>query len=138
MLNIQQAAQRTDLSSKMIRHYEQLGLLPPVPRTASGYRQFEAPHIEALHFIRRARLLGFSMAQIADLLAMSRNPDRSSRAVKQLAQQHRATVDQRLRELQALRDTLDGMIAACPGDESPDCAILDDLQSEAVRQTPGA
>jgi len=132
-MNIQQAARHSGLSAKMIRHYEQLGLLPPVPRTDAGYRQFDERHMEVLRFIRRARLLGFPISRIAELLALWQNPARSSREVKQLAMQHLAAVDEQLLELQALRETLDGMIAACPGDESPDCAILADLGDDAAK-----
>lgn len=126
-MNIGEAAQRAGVSAKMIRHYEQTGLLKPAARSAAGYRQYNSQSVEVLRFIRQARVLGFSIRQIDDLLRLWQDPLRSSRAVKQVAQQHLLEVENKMRELAAMKATLERMIAACPGNEDPDCAILEQL-----------
>lgn len=126
-MNIGEAAKLSGLSAKMIRHYEQIKLLKPAERTAAGYRQYDAQNIEVLTFIRQARLLGFSIAQIDELLGLWQDPERPSRAVKQVAQQHLHEVEHKMRELAAMQTTLQQMINACPGDEGSACAILEQL-----------
>ena len=126
-MNIGEAAKSSGLSAKMIRHYEQIKLLKPAARTAAGYRQYDAQNIAVLTFIRQARVLGFSIAQIDELLSLWQDPERPSRAVKQVAQQHLHEVEHKMRELAAMQATLQQMISACPGDEGPACAILEQL-----------
>ena len=132
LLNIGEAAKRSGLSAKMIRHYEQIQLLRPAKRSAAGYRQYNSQNMEILKFIRQARLLGFSMAQIDALLSLWQNPQRSSRAVKKVAQQHLQEVEHKMRELSAMQRTLQQIIKACPGNESSDCAILEQLSSPST------
>ena len=128
-MNIGEAAKKAGVSAKMIRHYEQIKLLQPAGRTAAGYRQYDEADIERLKFIRRARLLGFSIRQIDELLSLWQNPHRSSRAVKRVAQQHLQDVEHKMRELALMQATLQQMISACPGDEGSRCAILEQLSS---------
>ena len=77
-MNIGQAAQQSGVSAKMIRHYESIGLVAEARRTDGGYRIYDANDIHTLRFIRRARDLGFSMKQIAQLLGLWRNRRRAS------------------------------------------------------------
>ena len=81
-MNIGEAAARSGVSAKMVRHYESLGLVPQVARTDSGYRQYTGKEVHTLRFIRRARDLGFSMAEIGELLKLWQNQRRSSASVK--------------------------------------------------------
>ena len=67
MLNIGQAAAASGVSAKMIRHYEEVGMLPAARRTASGYRQYGETDVQTLRFIRHSRDLGFSLAEITEL-----------------------------------------------------------------------
>lgn len=126
-MNIGQAAAATGLSAKMIRHYEQRGLLKPTQRSDAGYRQYQQKDIEILKFIRRARVLGFALADITGLLALWQNPQRSNTVVKQVAQQHLAGVEQKLQELHAMKQTLQQMMAQCAADGGAHCAILQHL-----------
>ena len=128
-MNIGAAAKSSGLSAKMIRHYEHIGLLKPAARSANGYRRYNEQSIEVLRFIRQARLLGFSIAQIDALLALWQDPKRSSRAVKAVAEQHLQEVQHKMQELMAMQSTLERLIHACPGDDNPRCAILEQLST---------
>ena len=127
-LNIGEAATRSGVSAKMVRHYELLGLLPAVKRTDSGYRQYGQKEVHTLRFIRRARDLGFGMAEIAELLKLWQNRKRSSAAVKRIALEHVADLERRITEMTAMKQTWEQLAACCHGDERPDCPILDDLE----------
>ncbi|AEG93991.1 Cu(I)-responsive transcriptional regulator [Ramlibacter tataouinensis] len=126
--NIGQAARRSGVSAKMVRHYESLGLLPAVQRTDAGYRQYTEREVHTLRFIRRARDLGFSMAEIADLLKLWQNRRRSSADVRRIASRHVQDLDRRIAEMQAVRATLQHLVHCCQGDQRPDCPILDELE----------
>ena len=125
--NIGEAAARSGVSAKMVRHYESLGLLPKVGRTDSGYRQYTGKEIHTLRFVRRARDLGFSMAEIAELLKLLQDRRRASANVKRIALTHVADLDRRMKELEAMKRTLERLADCCHGDQRPDCPILDDL-----------
>ncbi|HET8869141.1 MAG TPA: Cu(I)-responsive transcriptional regulator [Aquabacterium sp.] len=131
-LNIGEAAAIAGVSSKMIRHYEQIGLISPAQRSESGYRQYSDQDVAVLRFIKRARVLGFSIEQIAELLSLWSHRDRHSREVKSLATQHLHQIEEKLQELTQLRQELTHLIQACHGNDHPDCAILDRLGVEAV------
>ncbi|MGE4336948.1 MAG: Cu(I)-responsive transcriptional regulator [Pigmentiphaga sp.] len=127
-MNIGEAAKASKVSAKMIRYYEQIGLIPPVGRADSGYRIYMQADIHRLNFIRRARDLGFSVAEISNLLSLWNDQSRQSADVKRLAEQHIAELEQRMANLRQMTDTLKTLIACCAGDDRPDCPILDELQ----------
>lgn len=126
-VNIGAAAQASGVSAKMLRHYESLGLLGEVARTDAGYRQYTAADIHTLRFIKRARDLGFSMAEIAALVGLWHDRQRASGDVKRLAQTHVVELEKRIAALQDMRRTLQNLLQHCHGDERPDCPILDEL-----------
>ena len=126
-MNIGQAAAAAGVSAKMIRHYEQLGLLGVVPRTEAGYRQYDADELRTLRFVAQARLLGFSIKQIGELVGLWRDSGRASREVKALAQRHIAELDLKLREIAQMKMALERLVGHCHGDDRPHCAILDEL-----------
>ncbi|WP_051603014.1 Cu(I)-responsive transcriptional regulator [Simplicispira psychrophila] len=121
------SAQRAGVSARMVRHYEALGLLAPVARTDSGYRQYTEADVHALRFIRRARDLGFSIAEIATLLGLWQDKARASSQVKRIAQAHIDALNQRIADMQAMQRSLQSLVQCCHGDDRPDCPILDDL-----------
>jgi Cu(I)-responsive transcriptional regulator len=125
--NIGVAAERSGVSAKMVRHYESLGLLPAVVRTDAGYRQYGEREVHTLRFIRRARDLGFSMAEIEQLVKLWQNRRRSSADVKRIALAHVADLERRIDEMTAMKRTLERLAASCHGDHRPDCPILDEL-----------
>ncbi|MFA5685081.1 MAG: Cu(I)-responsive transcriptional regulator [Lysobacteraceae bacterium] len=128
-MNIGQAARASGVSAKMIRYYEGVGLIPPALRSAAGYRVYSATDVHMLRFIRRARDLGFAVAEINDLLGLWRDRSRRSADVRQLAQRHLADLRRRIDELGQMAAALNTLIACCAGDDRPDCPILADLGS---------
>ena len=126
-LNIGEASARSGVSAKMIRHYETLGLLPTVQRTDAGYRQYGEKEVHTLSFVRRARDLGFSMAEIAELLKLWQNKRRASADVKRIALTHVADLERRIAEMAAMRQTLEHLAHCCQGNNRPDCPILSEL-----------
>lgn len=132
LFNIGEAAARSGVSPKMLRHYEALGLLPPIARTESGYRQYGERDVHTLRFIRRARDLGFSIAEIAELLKLWQDRRRASREVKKIALAHVADLQRRLDEMAAMKRTLEQLASCCHGDERPDCPILEGLADPAA------
>ena len=131
--NIGEAAQRSGVSAKMVRHYESLGLLPAVHRTEAGYRQYGEAEVHTLRFIRRARDLGFSMAQIAELVKLWQNRRRSSADVRRIASRHVAELTKKMQEMEQMRRTLQHLVHCCQGDQRPDCPILEQLESGTHR-----
>jgi MerR family transcriptional regulator, copper efflux regulator len=126
-MNIGEAAQRSGISAKMVRHYESLGLLPRIARTDAGYRQYGDAEVHTLRFIRRARDLGFSIAEIGELLKLWQNRRRASADVRRIATQHVQDLERRIAEMEAMKRTLQHLVHCCRGDERPDCPILDEL-----------
>jgi MerR family gold-responsive transcriptional activator of gol and ges genes len=127
--NIGQASERAGVSAKMIRYYEEIGLLPEVARTESGYRVYGENDIHTLRFIRRARDLGFSIEEIGDLLALWKDRSRRSGDVKRLVSKHIADLRTRIAELSAMADTLQHLADCCAGNHRPECPILEDLET---------
>lgn len=142
MMNIGEAARFSGVSAKMIRYYEQIGLVPPATRTEAGYRGFSLQDAHSLRFIRRARDLGFSVEKIADLLALWRDRERASADVKQVALSHVAALEAKISELQGMAQTLQQLADHCHGDGRPDCPIIADLalatEPQAETEPPSA
>jgi Cu(I)-responsive transcriptional regulator len=132
-LRIGDAARLSGVSAKLIRYYESRRLLRPAGRDASGYRVFDERNVHELRFIQRARSLGFPIKQIDELLGLWRDKKRPSRKVRVLAVRHRDAIAARMQAHQAIIDVLSRLIAACRGDERPDCPILDELGNRSAR-----
>lgn len=137
-MNIGQAAKASGVSAKMIRHYEQVGLVPQPNRTESGYRQYSAAEVHTLRFIRQARDLGFSIQEIGELVSLWHNRKRPSRLVKALAEAHIQALERKTQELLAMKNTLEHLVHCCHGDERPECPILESLAGSLPVQAPGA
>lgn len=132
-MNIGQAAKSSGVSAKMIRYYEQTGLIPPADRRASGYRDYAEADVHMLRFIRRARDLGFSVAEIGDLLGLWRDKSRQSAEVKRIASDHIGALEEKIRDMQDMAATLKDLVASCRGDHRAECPILERLETD----TPG-
>lgn len=134
---IGEAARASGVSAKMLRYYESIGLIPAAGRTEAGYRTYGPRDVETLRFIRRARDLGLSMERIKLLVGLWHDRQRPSREVKRIALEHVAELRGKIAELTAMCDTLNGLAAACHGDQQPDCPILHDLEAGGGRALPG-
>lgn len=137
-MNIGDAARASGVSAKMVRYYESVGLIPPVGRTDAGYRVYTEADVHRLRFIRRARDLGFSVAEITALLGLWHDRARKSSDVKRVAQAHIADLERRIADLRQMADTLQTLVACCAGDDRPDCPILADLERPAACPGPEA
>jgi Cu(I)-responsive transcriptional regulator len=126
-MNISEAAIATGLSAKTIRYYEKEGVITAAKRGDNGYRQYDTAQIEQLLFIKRARGLGFSLADSQELLDLANNPSRTSAEVKQRAVEHLHNVEEQIKQLESIRSALNGVIEACAGDENSQCPILEKL-----------
>ena len=126
-MNIGEAAAASGVTPKMIRHYEDIGLIREAARTESGYRTYGPKDIATLSFIRRSRDLGFPIAQIRTLLALWQDRERASADVKQVAGEHIDELRAKMRQLQEMVATLEHLSANCHGDDRPDCPILEQL-----------
>src|SRR5690349_20360156 len=127
-MNISQAAAASGVSAKMIRHYEAIGLVPKPRRSGANYRTYADADVHMLRFVRAARDLGFSMAEIAELLDLWRDRRRPSRKVKALVNGHVRDLERRIARLQGMKGTLEALAEHCHGDERHDCPILERLE----------
>ena len=121
------AAAASGVKVSTIRFYEELGLLPPPPRTGGNRRLYGAAEIRRLAFIRHARDLGFPLEDVRRLLALWRDRGRASVEVKQLALAHVAALETKADSLRSMAASLRHLADHCHGDDRPDCPILEDL-----------
>ena len=128
-MNIGEVAKASGLPAKTIRYYEDIGLVEPA-RSANGYRVYGEQELHQLAFLGRARSLGFPIEDCRALLALYRDPQRSSAEVKSIARGHLAEIDRKIAALTGMHRTLSHLVAACAGDDRPDCPILEDLAAE--------
>jgi MerR family copper efflux transcriptional regulator len=123
-----------------IRYYEEIGLVPPAPRSESGQRNYGPAALRRLTFIRRCRDFGFSIEQVRELVGLVDAPDRPCAEARAIAAAHLNEVRKKLGELQALRDNLARFVAscdtACAGGAIADCTILEDLGMPAEQTRP--
>lgn len=125
-MNIGEVSRASGLPAKTIRYYEDIGLMLPA-RSANGYREFSAQDVHKLVFLGRSRSLGFSIEECRTLLSLYEDRARASADVKAVATEHLERIAQKIEELEALKSTLQTLVARCHGDDRPDCPILDDL-----------
>lgn len=105
-MNISEAAKATGLSSKQIRDYEKIGLIRPSLRTEANYRTYAEADIQRLSFIRHARDVGFSLAQIGELLAFRDAPSHNCEEILQFTNKHLAELSEKIDSLQAMKEKL--------------------------------
>jgi len=137
-MNIGEASKASGVSSKMIRYYEQIGLIQPAHRTDSSYRTYADNDVHTLRFIRRARDLGFSVEQMKTLLALWRDRDRASADVKAIALEQIAELERKAAAIAEMTRTLKHLAKNCHGDGRPDCPIIEGFAEGkgAIDNTP--
>ena len=126
-MNISDVAKKTGLTSKAIRFYEEKGLVTPPLRSENGYRSYTQKHLDELTLLRQARQVGFNLDECGDLVTLFNDPARHSADVKSRTLDKVAEIERHIVELQAMRDRLLALAESCPGDESADCPIIDNL-----------
>lgn len=132
-MNISQAAQACGLPNKTIRYYEEIGLVVPMRQEGNDYRVYSLEEVAQLRFLQRARAVGFSLDECRELLALYANPRRRCSQVKAVVSEKIIQVDQQLIALHAMRDTLAAMANECAGDDTSECAIINQLaEAQAV------
>lgn len=129
-MNIGEVAERSGIPPKTIRYYEDIGLVRP-QRSENGYRAFRETDLHKLAFLGRARALGFSIEDCRTLLGLYEDESRESAQVKMVAEEHLTAIDEKIAQLQSMRDTLSHLVEACHGDHRPDCPILKDLSGDS-------
>lgn len=122
-------AKRSGCNIETIRYYEQIGMLPDPPRTASGYRLYDEKHLARLRFILRARELGFPIEEIRGLLGLVDGGSQSCAQVKARTQRHLADVRTRIADLERIARVLARTAEQCSGNEVPECPVLEALSS---------
>jgi len=124
MMNISQVAQRTGLTSKAIRFYEDRGLFTAPPRSLNGYRDYHDQHIEELTLIKQAKAAGFSLEECREFVELYRDPHRRSAEIKARTLQKIEELTRQLDEIAQIRERLVRLAESCPGDDNAECPII--------------
>lgn len=131
-MQIGKLAREAGVAIDTVRYYERRGLLVEPERRPSGYRDYGQGDLERLRFIRRAKLLGFSLADIAELLRLSRSTEADRGEIRALASQRLEQVERQLLDLATIRDTLRGLVDDCSGmGPVAGCPIVERVLREA-------
>jgi DNA-binding transcriptional MerR regulator len=131
LVTIGQLARETGVTPRAIRHYERLGLIGAPLRTDANYRLFDSDSTKRVQFIGKCRSLGFSIAEIADFLRVTDDPDHTCAQVAELTQHHLELIDSKINALAEMRGTLARSLSRCTGKKVPECAVLDFLKKPA-------
>jgi DNA-binding transcriptional MerR regulator len=126
---IGEVARRTGLKVPTIRYYEQIGLLPALPRSEGNRRCYRDSDIRRLVFVRHARELGFEVEAIRTLLALQDQPENSCREIDALVGEHLEAVDSKIQRLVALREELQHILACCRGGRVAECRVIESISS---------
>jgi len=129
-MNIGTAAKLSGINAKTIRYYESVGLMPEPLRAENGYRHYQDKDLQTLRFIHRSRNLGFTIKDIRGLLGLWQDTGRASADVREVAKRHVTEIEQKIEEMESVRQTLMQLIHQCHGDDRPDCPILEDLAGD--------
>ena len=131
LINIGQVAKQTGVTVEAVRFYEKQGLIAAPQRTDAGYRQYPLDAVKRVQFIQRAKEAGFTLKDIGELLALRQKPGTSCADIKLRATQKIEEVDQKIHDLNRIRDALGRMVLKCSGrGELSGCPILEELELE--------
>lgn len=124
-------AKRAGVNVETLRFYERKGLLPKPPQRASGYREYPIESIALIRFIKRAQDLGFSLAEVRELLALRVQPGTTCADVRERAEHKMLDVRQKISDLKAIERALQKLTATCTGSGPlSECPILENLDGE--------
>lgn len=127
-MTIARAAKASGLPVKTLRYYDEIDLLRPKHRSASGYRLYSASDVRKLAFIQRARSFGFRIEACRDLLSLQQSGRRDRNEVRQIAEVHLEEIEAKLAALRGLKRQLEGLVDECRAGHGPDCPILTELE----------
>jgi len=122
-------ARTAGVNVETIRYYQRRGLLPKPGKPVASYRRYPAETLARLRFIKRAQELGFTLREIAELLALG---SASCRETQRLAEHKRADIEARMKDLRAMRRTLNRLLRACKAGSQVACPIIDSLSKEKL------
>ena len=126
---IKQIAKKLNITTRTIRHYEDLGLIKS-KRLENNYRVYDTKNYDKLKFLVRARNLGFSLKECKDLIKLFENNSRQSASVREIAKKKLNGLKLQIKELDNLKVSLEWLVKKCPGNEKPDCPIIDELAKD--------
>ena len=129
-MNIGEVSQKSGLTPKMIRRYEEMGIVPKPKRADSGYRIYDQGDLNTLLFIYKSRSLGFSLKDTKQLIGLWKNKKRSSSQVKKIAINHLDELNEKLDQIKQMASAINLLIKSCSGDHRPHCPIIEDLATE--------
>lgn len=126
-----EVAEHAGVNIQTVRYYERRGLLPEPPRLASGYRQYDADHVSRIRFIKRAQELGFTLAEVEELLSLRADPQGERAQVRSRTVEKIREIERKIDDLGRIKGTLLELVDACDGHGSTrECPILHALESE--------
>lgn len=135
-MKIGDAAKKAKIPVKTVRYYADIGLVTPNGRSESGYREYDSKAISKLQFVARSRSFGFGISACRELLSLYEDHSRASADVKRIATARIAELDDKLHEMQLLRDELAHLVDHCAGNARPDCPIIDGLAQTDGQNEP--
>lgn len=132
-LTIGEIAERANVNLQTIRYYEKRALVPKPPRTYSNYRIYPEDTVRRVRFIKHAQKLGFTLAEIKELLSLRAAPKTRCADVRERAEAKVQDINVRIRALQGMRRALTKLIGECSGEgPATECPILDALDHSEV------
>ena len=123
---ITEIAKKLKITNRAIRHYEEVGIVTS-KRLNNNYRYFDEENIDKLKFLVRARNLGFSLEECKELIKLFKNENRKSESVRDIAKKKLENINEQINELNDLKKSLEWLLKKCPGNDRPDCPIIDEL-----------
>ncbi|NIA29912.1 MAG: MerR family DNA-binding protein [Actinobacteria bacterium] len=130
-LNRSQLAKAVNVNIETLRYYERRGLIPEPQRKSSGYRQYSPDYVVRLHFIQKAKALGFTLEEIKELLSLRVDPQTSCDQVRKRAEAKLSEIEQKMAALKTMKNALQKLAASChSGNPTSECPILEALESE--------
>ena len=130
---ISQAAREAGVNVQTLRYYERCGLMPRPRRRASGYRDYESDAVRVVLFIKRAQELGFSLAEVEQLMRLRGVAAGERHRVRAIADRKVAEIDRKIRQLRAMRRALASLIDACRHAGDHECPIIEALAGRESR-----
>ncbi len=126
---IQQVAKKLKITTRTIRYYEDLGIIKS-DRLENNYRVYDTKNYDKLKFLVRARNLGFSLKECKELIKLFENDTRQSASVREIAKKKLNDLKLQIKELDNLKISLEWLVKKCPGNEKPNCPIIDELAKD--------